>query len=302
MRRVLVAAALWLLSGGQALAAQYPVTGMVTAVDAARRAFTASIGEIPGVMPAMTMAFDVREQKDLEGLTPGAVVEFTLVVDKKASHAERIRVVRYRSVQADPLAAVRLGQLSRIVGGPAATKPLAVGDLVPDFRLTDQRRQTVSLGDLRGKVVAINFIYTRCALPDFCLRIANNFGVLQRRFQKRLGRDLVLLTVTFDPLHDTPEALAGYARQFNAVPESWRFLTGPVADVQRVCALFGVAAFADEGLMNHNLHTALIDRSGKLLANIEGNAFTATQLGDLTETALKEAPIDRPPEHGFREQ
>ncbi len=84
---------------------QYPVTGMVMGVDPSKKTFTASIQEIPGFMAAMTMPFEVRQPKDLAGLLPGAAVEFTLVVDKKASYAERIKIVRYQSVQADPLAA-----------------------------------------------------------------------------------------------------------------------------------------------------------------------------------------------------
>lgn len=270
-----------------AWAQQYPVTGMVLTVDPSRKTFTASIQEIPGFMAAMTMPFEVQQPKDLDGLVPGAAVEFTLVVDRKTSYAERIRILRYQSTQADPLAASRLKQLNRIISGPPADKPVAVGEVVPDFTLVDQRRRPVSLAELRGKVVAVNFIYTRCALPNFCLRIANNFAVLQKRFKQRLGRDLVLLTVTFDPVRDTPDALAQYAGQFNADPANWRFLTGPVPDVQRACQLFGVDAFLDEGLMDHNLHTALIDRQGRLIANIEGNQFTAVQLGDLTAAALK---------------
>jgi protein SCO1/2 len=287
MKRLLELAVLLLLAVPPAWAQQYLVTGMVLTVDRSRNTFTASIREIPGFMAAMTMPIEVRQPKDLDGLAPGAAVEFTLVVGKKTSHAERIRIVRYQSTQADPLAASRLKQLNRIVSGSAADKALAVGDVVPDFRLIDQKRRPVAFADMRGKVVAINFIYTRCALPNFCLRIANNFGVLQKRFKRMLGRDLVLLTVTFDPVHDTPEALAQYGDQFKADSVNWRFLTGPVPDVQRVCQLFGVDAFLDEGLMDHNLHTALIDRQGRLIANIEGNQFTASQLGDLTETALK---------------
>ena len=99
---------------------------------------------------------------------------------------------------------------------------------MPDFRLIDQKSRPVALSDLRGKVVAINFIYTSCPLPNFCLRIANNFGVLQKRFKAQLGRDLVLLTVTFDPVHDTPAVLARYASQWDADPATWHFLTGPV--------------------------------------------------------------------------
>jgi protein SCO1/2 len=121
---------------------------------------------------------------------------------------------------------------------------------------------------------------------ELLLRIANNFGVLQRRFKDQLGRDLVLLTVTFDPQRDSPEVLAHYAQTWKADPNTWHFLTGPVPDVRRVTTMFGVDFFPDEGLMNHSLHTALIDRHGKLVANIEGNQFTADQLTDLVDTIL----------------
>ena len=272
--------------GAAQVFSQYLVSGMVLTVERARNSFTASIQAIPGYMPAMTMPFEVPQAKDLDGLVPGAVVEFTLVVDKRSSHVERIRILRYQSVEQDPLAANRLKLLNQIATGAAARKSLAVGETVPDFRLTDQQRRPVALSQLRGKVVAINFIYTSCALPNFCLRIANNFGVLQKRFKEQLGRDLVLLTVTFDPVHDTPDVLAQYASQWNADAATWHFLTGTVPDVQRVCRLFGVDFFPDEGLMDHSLHTAIIDRKGKLVANIEGNQFTAEQLADLTQTVL----------------
>jgi protein SCO1/2 len=217
-------------------------------------------------------------------------VEFVLVVNDKSSYAERIRTVRYQSAEQDPLAASRLKLLTDVAGaGPR--KVLAIGETVPSFTLTDQQRRSVTLSDLRGKVVAINFIYTSCPLPNFCLRIANNFGVLQQRFKAQLGRDLVLLTVTFDPVHDTPEVLAQYASRWSADPTAWHFLTGPIGDVQRVCHLFGVDFFPDEGLMNHSLHTAIIDRQGRMVANIEGNRFTSTQLADLTAAVLNSAVV-----------
>jgi protein SCO1/2 len=276
-----------LLSAPALMAAPpYAVTGMVVSVNPAAATFTASIEEIPGFMRAMTMPFEVRQAKDLEGLAPGAMVEFTLIVDTKTSYAERIRIVRFQNVEPDPFAASRLALMNEIVSG-TAIKPLAIGEAVPNFSLIDQRTRTVSLSDLRGRVVAVNFIYTSCALPNFCLRLANNFSVLQKRFEKRLGKDLVLLTVTFDPVHDTPEVLAEYGSQWKANPAVWHFLTGAAADVQRVCRMFGVQAFPNEGLMDHSLHTVLIGRDGTLVANVEGNRFTATQLGDLTEGLLK---------------
>jgi protein SCO1/2 len=264
---------------------QYPVRGMVVGIERDAKRFTASIDAIPNYMRAMTMAFEVRQMAELDDLTPGAIVEFVLVVDRRSSYAEQIRIVRYESVEQDPFNASRLTVLRDIVGGPAPPA-VAIGAAVPDFTLTDHNSRPLTLSDLRGKAVAINFIYTGCALPNFCLRIANNFAVLQSRFKERLGRDLELVTITFDPVHDTPEVLAKYAAQWTAAP-AWRFLTGAPAAVQRVCRMFGVEAFPNEGLLDHTLHTVLIDRSGRLIANIEGNRFTATQLGDLAEQAMK---------------
>ena len=153
--------------------------------------------------------------------------------------------------------------------------------------LIDQQRQQRHAGRLSGKVVAVNFVYTRCALPQFCLRMSNNFAALQKRFARELGRELVLLTITFDPERDTPEALASYASRWQANPAGWHFLTGSPADIRRVCGFFGQEAFADEGLMNHSLHTVVIGRTGTLVANIEGNQFTPEQLGDLVAATLR---------------
>lgn len=92
--------------------------------------------------------------------------------------------------------------------------------------------------------------------------------------------------MTCDPQRDGPEKLTHYAENWKADPATWHFLTGPVSDVQRVTKMFGIDYFPDEGLMNHSLHTAIIDRQGKLVADIEGNQFTADPLADLVQTVL----------------
>lgn len=269
---------------------QYAATGMVLKLDQAHRTMLVSCDSIPGFMNAMTMRVDVHDAKDLEGLAPGTMVGFTLVLEGDSSYAEHIQVHPYESVEQDPLTARRLKLLSRINNPDAFTsKALAIGAMVPDFTLTDQAHHRVSLSQFAGRVVALNFIYTSCAQPNFCYRSANNFGVLQRRFIEQLGRDLVLLTVTFDPQRDHPERLAHYGENWKADSTTWHFLTGEVSDIERVTGMFGMDYFPEEGLMSHSLHTAIIDRQGRLVANIEGNRFTADQLGDLVDTALKSA-------------
>jgi protein SCO1/2 len=264
---------------------RYPVTGMVLRVDAATRTFVASIEKIPGFMDAMAMPFEVKDARELAGLVPGAIVEFTLVVDRTASHVEGIRVRRYQSVEQDPQTARRLSLLKGISGSPPP-RPVAIGEIVPDFTLTDQQSRRMSLSSLRGKVVAVNFIYTTCQLPDFCARIVNHFGVLRKTFASELGRNLILLTITFDPARDQPDVLAKYASQWKADADTWRFLTGSAPEIRRVLDAFGVSAFPDDGLMDHSLHTALIDREGRLVANIEGNQYQVSQLVDLTASVL----------------
>jgi protein SCO1/2 len=287
--RPILIAFLLLLAARAGGAADYPVTGMVVSVDRSHPAFTASIQEIPNYMAAMTMPFEVKEGRELDGLSPGIVVTFTLHVEAKTSWAGGIRVLHYENTEKDPFSASRLTLLRELASGAAAVEQLPVGAPVPDFRLIDQQNRPFALSSVRGRVVAMNFVYTTCALPNFCLRLAGNFAALQKRFAAALGRDLALVTVSFDPTHDTPEVLSAYAGQWKANTAGWHFLTGPAGDVDRVCRLFGVHAFVNEGLLDHSLHTVLIGRDGKLIANIEGNQFTATQLGDVTAALLKQS-------------
>lgn len=289
LSRGLLASLMVCLAWGRGTAAAQPspaepirhrVTGMVLSIDAPRRSFVVSHEAIEGVMGPMTMTFEVHDPGELEGLTPGAAVTFTLVMAASGPRAEAITVVPYDSVELDPMAARRLKQLEALTGTPRPA-PLAVGDAVPDFSLIDQEGARLSLSHLRGHVVVVNFIYTSCALTQFCFRVTNHFSVVSRRFGERLGRDLTMLTVTFDPARDTVEVLRKYASQWNADPRTWKFLTGSADEVRRVCELFGVDFFADEGLMNHTLRTAVIDRAGRLAGRIEGNEYSAAQLGDL---------------------
>jgi protein SCO1/2 len=294
MRRLATLLIAWLavtttlLVASDGLAAQrYSASGLVVDVDLPHQTLTISCQTIPGYMDAMVMPFSVRDAQVLSSLRPGMMVDFTLVADPDSAYAENIRVHNFESAEQDPFTAHQLKNLQGLVApGSSSTKALSVGDLVPDFKLVDQNRQPVTLRQFAGKVVAVNFIYTRCALPQFCFRLANNFANLQKHFSDRMGRDLVLLTVSFDPVHDQPEILAEAAKTWKADARTWHFLTGPLPDVRQLCGRFGVDAWADEGLMIHSLHTVIIDRRGKLAANLEGNQFTAQQLGDLVETVM----------------
>ena len=263
-----------------AAATRYPVTGIVLKIDRPHRSFDASCAAIPGYMEAMAMPYSVLDNRELADLKPGAYVDFTLVVEKERSYAEGIHIHRYESSEREPLLARRL----KLLEAPHATvKP---GDAVPDFTLIDQTGRRVTLSQWAGKVVAVTFIYTSCPLPDYCFRLANNFGQLNQRFAGRMGRDLVLLSISFDPVHDQPKILAKYASTWKADPESWHFLTGPLDEVKAVSRRFGLNFWPDDVYVTHSLHTLVIDRRGRLAADFEGNQFTARQLGDYVEVLI----------------
>ena len=261
-------------------AERHPVAAVILRIDRVHRTFEASCKEIPGYMDAMVMPFNVRDEKDLDGLQSGAAVDFTLVVEKNRSYAEAIHLHKYEPVELEPLRARRLQLLQEAEDATLAANLLKVGQKVPEFTLTDQTGARVSLSQFAGKVVGVTFIYTSCPLPDYCIRLSNNFGRLARRFTDRMGRDLILLTITFDPVHDDPRVMAEYAARWKAEAKSWHFLTGTPDEIKTVCRMFGVNSWQDDGFLTHSLHTIVIDRQGKLAANFEGNEFTAQQLGD----------------------
>jgi protein SCO1/2 len=265
---------------------KYEVTGVVVQVDRHNQTLSVSCKEIPGYMDAMVMPFQVRDPKMLEGLEPGLNIDFLLVVDKDSSFAENIHVHPFESLELDPTEARRYKLMEQAMAARSAIETLHVGQAVPDFSLTDQNRRRVLLSQFAGKVVAITFIYTRCPRPDYCVRLSNNFGLLQKRFQKRMGQDLILLSIVIDPSHDQPETLANYARTWKADARNWHFLTGSLTDIQKLCLKFDMAFYPDEALLVHSFHTVIIDRHGKLAANLEGNDFSAQQLGDLVQTVM----------------
>jgi len=268
-------------------AQHFAATGVVLSVDRTHHTVLVSHDTIPGYMDAMIMPWRVQNDRELDRLHSGEMISFTLVVTKKSSYLSDIQIRPYESLERDPDQNRRLRILDAAMqAGFGSAGTLANGREVPDFTLIDQNTKQVSLSDFRGKVVVLTFMYTRCPLPDYCIRLTNNLGQMQRRFQNRVGKDLVLLSITFDPEHDRPDVLAHYADVWKADANGWHFLTGSLATVKQVCGFFGMNFWPDEGLLTHSLHTVVIDRDGKLVANLEGNQFSARQLGDLLETTM----------------
>jgi protein SCO1 len=288
MRRFVIALATAVLLLGHAHAAEdHAVQGVLLKIDPARNMIVVSCDAILGYMDAMEMPFTVRDPEALKTLAPGTTIRFTMVEQNGEDFAEHLQPVGVTNFESEPTTAGRLTILHRTMDPAAAARIVAVGQPVPDFTLTDQEGKAAHLAQFKGKVVALTFGYSRCPNPNYCFRLSNNLAQLKRRFHEVVGHDLMLVTIVIDPAQDRGKALESYADTWKADPASWLFLTGSIPDVRAAAGLFGMDFWSDEGFMTHTFHTVVIDRDGKLAANLEGNKFSADQLGDMVDVVLK---------------
>jgi protein SCO1/2 len=114
---------------------------------------------------------------------------------------------------------------------------------IPDVDVVDHagRRQKFFSDLVRGKTVAINFIFTKCNMS--CPMLSAAFAATQNIVGEQLGRNIRLISVSVDPEQDTPEALKTYAEQFGALL-GWSFVTGQTREIEQLLKAFGVNAAA----------------------------------------------------------
>jgi protein SCO1/2 len=248
---------------------EYQLKGQVLAVDAARQEITIKHEDIARFMPAMTMAFRVRDGQLLAGRAPGDLVRATLVVQEQDIHLKTLERVGFEPItEADP------GGVMRV---------LAPGEPVVDTALVDHHGVRRPLEAWRGAAIAVTFIYTRCPLQNFCPLMDRQFKDVQEQVMAdpQLRGKVRLVSVSFDPEHDTPAVLARHAANVQARSDVWLFMTGAREEVDTFARQFGVSVLrsdARDAEIVHNLRTAVIDADGRLSAILNGNEWSAADL------------------------
>jgi protein SCO1/2 len=244
----LVAAALVAALLGCSRGNVYVATGEVREVDRANKQIVIAHDDIPGLMSAMTMGFDVADPELLDRTAPGQRIEFDLQVTKTLF---RITAIRAEGVRAG---AVR---------HPTHASLASESEPAPDFSLTDQDGKTVSLADLRGHVLLVDFIFTRCAGP--CPILTARQVELQRSLPPDVTPHVRFVSISLDPEYDTPEILGEYARARGADLSTWSFLTGPADEVADVVKRWGVGTLrTPDGTLDHAVATFLVDPNGRI--------------------------------------
>ncbi|WP_182868427.1 SCO family protein [Rhodopirellula sp. JC639] len=124
------------------------------------------------------------------------------------------------------------------------------------FELTERSGELVKSEDLLGQPYVVSFFFTTC--PSVCPQQNQKIKQLQDRFE---GEDVVFLSISVDPEHDTPEVLREYAARFGADEDQWLFLTGDLTYIRRI----GGEIFqqpVDKGF--HTEKFVLVDKEGKI--------------------------------------
>ncbi len=236
---------------------QYAVKGIVVGTDPAHGEVTVDSEAIPGFMDAMTMPYQVKDPNVLQDLHPGDRMTGVLLVADDRTLLDQIVITAQAQPDYKPQAQYHVPE---------------PGDLVPDFRLTNQSGRQITLHQFRGKALLITFIYTRCPLSDYCPRMSHNFASIDKSLQadRALYRRTHLLSISFDPAYDSPAVLRSYGEAYTGNYtkerfEHWDFAAPDKADLPKLLEFFDVGATPGENhTITHSLSTVVISPDGKV--------------------------------------
>jgi protein SCO1/2 len=247
----------------------YPIRGQILSIGETRpdgrRELSVKHDDIPGFMPAMSMAYFVKTPAMLDGLAAGDLFSATLVLNGGDMHLDGVKKTGHAGLPPD----------SRPV---RAMDVMDLGEVVPDDELRDQEGRPRKLSDWRGRALAVTFVYTRCPLPDFCPLLDRRFAEIQRAIaaDPNLRDRAHLASISFDPARDTPDVIRAHAKARGADPKTWSYLTGTKAAIDRVTSRFGVSTIDEKDTaqsITHNLRTAIVDPQGRLVKMYSGSEW-----------------------------
>jgi protein SCO1/2 len=262
---------------------RFDFKGKVVAVDRAKGEVTVEHEEVKGYMAAMTMDFQLRDADALKTVEAGDRIQATLVVTDDAAWLESPVITKTPPGTTG-------ATVTPAADGPTEPQP---GAEVPDVRLVNQDGKAFTTRQLRGRALAVTFVYTRCPMPDQCPLLSTNFAELNGALTSDagLGKKAHLLSVTLDPEYDRPEVLRRYGAAYAGGKfDTWDFATGTPADVRRFAEFFGLVYGKESGQLIHSLRTAVVTPEGKLFKLYRGNEWKPAEVLNDLKAATEARP------------
>jgi protein SCO1 len=136
----------------------------------------------------------------------------------------------------------------------------------PQVTFEDSEDRTYSISEFEGKYVFITFIYTSCT--TICIKLEENMSqVYELLPSEYIGKDIIFLSISFDPGKDDPATLNKYKDSFGSDGETWRMARIPDQEqLDTLLKKFGVIVIPDgNGNFAHNSAFYLLDRQGALV-------------------------------------
>lgn len=160
-----------------------------------------------------------------------------------------------------------------------ATSQSAIGRTLGDITLRDRNGRGVRLADYRGKPLVISLIYTSCY--HICPTTTQHLAKVVGEARHALGDDSFrVVTIGFDTLHDTPDAMRMFAAQQGVDISGWEFLSADQASMRRLADNIGFLYFPSGAGFNHLVQATLVDRDGKIVRQVYGMKFDMPLLVD----------------------
>jgi protein SCO1 len=251
-------------------AATYQLKGIVVTSDAAKGVVQIDTEAIPGLMGAMTMPYKLAQPGVAAELHPGDHITARLRISESASVIDQIDVTAQAKPDYKP---------SKFYNVPAP------GQAVPDFKFLNQSGKTIAVDQFRGKVLLVTFIYTRCPLPDYCIRMSRNFATIQHQLaaDPQLSNKTHLLSISFDPAYDTPKVLRSYGSTYagSEAFSNWDFAAPKASELDAVEQFFDVGVSSgSNSTLTHSLSTTVIAPDGKIFRWYPSNDWTPSAVVD----------------------
>jgi protein SCO1/2 len=166
----------------------------------------------------------------------------------------------------------------------------AIGRSVPDMTLLDRQRRPVRLADYRGKPLLVSFVYTGCF--QVCPTQTRALLEAVKGLERTLGPgQFNVVSIGFNQPFDSPEAMRVFATQHRVDPANWEFLSPAREQVEPLARAFGFSYVATPAGFDHVLGVTVVDREGRIHAQVYGDRLRADQLG----VPLRRLVLDAPP-------